>query len=479
MTSNKSCVPEEIKSLVPDLIDLSDKELVKELILKLLNVIEELVHENKQLKEKFQLLSDQINISKGEKPRPTFKPNVPNKENNPPKQPDRKEWKKESKNDKIKIDRTETIKVDKSTLPADAIHKGYREVITQNIILQTDNIRWFLERFYSPSENKFYEAALPDGLKGSQFAPELKSFINFLYFKGRVTEPILHGLLHDIGINISEGQISNILTREHADIFTQEKQEVFEAGMEHTKHFNIDSTGARHNGENWFNHVVCSLLFTNFFIRKGKSRETIEAFLNLSRTDWIKKIMVSDNAKEFWTLTEIQALCWVHETRHYRKLNPILDHHKDILKDFISEIWAYYYTLLEYKKCPEKWNKEFLRGWFDKIFSRETGYLELDKRIASTKQNKEKLLVVIDYPYIPLHNNCAELAVREPVIKGGISYGTRSEEGRIALENMLSLSDTCRKLGVSFYAYLNDRISGKNQISSLAQIIEEKTAQCS
>lgn len=51
---------------------------------------------------------------------------------------------------------------------------------------------------------------------------------------------------------------------------------------------------------------------------------------------------------------------------------------------------------------------------------------------------------------IPLHNNPAEIALRELVIKKRISYGTKSEDGRLAWENMMTILDTCRKHGVSF-----------------------------
>ena len=51
---------------------------------------------------------------------------------------------------------------------------------------------------------------------------------------------------------------------------------------------------------------------------------------------------------------------------------------------------------------------------FDELFSTETRYEELDKRIALTKKKKEELLLVLRFPEIPLHNNPAELALREP-----------------------------------------------------------------
>jgi len=66
----------------------------------------------------------------------------------------KKKWHKSAKKQRIKIDRTEYRKVDRKTLPPDAEHNGYRNVVVQNIISHTDNVEYKLERFYSPCENK-------------------------------------------------------------------------------------------------------------------------------------------------------------------------------------------------------------------------------------------------------------------------------------------------------------------------------------
>jgi len=54
---------------------------------------------------------------------------------------------------------------------------------------------------------------------------------------------------------------------------------------------------------------------------------------------------------------------------------------------------------------------------------------------------------VLRFSEIPPHNNPAELTLREPVVKRkiSISYGTRSEVGKAAWENMMSILDTCKK----------------------------------
>ena len=81
---------------------------------------------------------------------------------------------------------------------------------------------------------------------------------------------------------------------------------------------------------------------------------------------------------------------------------------------------------------------------------------------------------MLDYPEIPLHNNPAEISLREFVLKKRISHGTRSKDGRIAWENMMSILDTCRKHGVSFFEYVKDIFSGEYKMTRLADLITQK-----
>jgi hypothetical protein len=183
------------------------------------------------------------------------------------------------------------------------------------------------------------------------------------------------------------------------------------------------------------------------------------------------KCLVCDDAKEFYYITSLRALCWIHEERHYKKLTPFLPHHQKLVDDFRSRIWEYYNELTEYKKNPTEAEKIRLSNLFDEIFSTKTEYDGLDNRIGLTKKKKDSLLVVLDHPDTPLHNNPAELALRMYVIKRKISFGTRSEDGTKSWETFFTIMDTCRKLGVNFRNYLYDRISNQNNMSSLSSLI--------
>ena len=114
---------------------------------------------------------------------------------------------------------------------------------------------------------------------------------------------------------------------------------------------------------------------------------------------------------------------------------------------------------------------------FDKLFSTVTGYYALDQRIVKTMDKKSSLLMVLDHPEITLHNNPAELGARKRVRKRVVSFGTRTDDGTKAWDTFMSLSATAKKLGVNFYSYIYDRISGslKIPILPMSSLKEQKS----
>ena len=463
-------IHENIIRLDVNRINFGDTEAMRELIIQLLSTIERLAQANQELRNENQQQKDEINRLKGEKGRPRILPNNPEYQAKAPKETPKK-WHKDSKKPKIKIDRTEYIKIDKSILPDDAKHNGYRQIIRQDIKFETDNVEYWLERYYSPSLKKTYEAKLPESLQNTEFGSHLKAFIAYLYYAGRVTENRIHKILEESGIIISEGEISNILTKEKSNVFAVEKKALFETGVNQADYLNIDETGARHKGNNHYLHVVCNKFFSAFFIRQAKGSNTIRQFFDLDDEQRIDIPIISDDAGQYIGVSSNHALCWIHEIRHYKKMSPFLTHHKSVLNAFLTELWTFYELLAQYKENPNKILSLYIQERFDSLFSTVTGYKMLDDRIAMTKKKKEELLLVLDYPNVPLHNNLAEIAVREGVIKRKISSGTRSELGKLAWENMLSIMDTCRKLRISFYRYLYDIFSDSYSMSRLSDLI--------
>jgi hypothetical protein len=189
----------------------------------------------------------------------------------------------------------------------------------------------------------------------------------------------------------------------------------------------------------------------------------------------IVSLLLSDDAPQFQFITAEQALCWVHEGRHYKKLTPFLAYHRQLLADFQTQFWAFYHQLQGYRASPSPQQASRLSEAFDTLFSTVTGYEALDQRIAKTKAKKDKLLKVLAHPEIPLHNNPAELGARLRVRKRDISFGPRSLAGAASWDTFMTLVATAKKLKVSFFAYIYDRVSGAMALPSLAELIQQRS----
>ena len=183
-------------------------------------------------------------------------------------------------------------------------------------------------------------------------------------------------------------------------------------------------------------------------------------------------VIISDDAGQFNILNH--ALCWVHANRLFQKIIPLNDDHTRALGWIHSWIWSLYADLQQYKKAPSKLTRAAIEQSFDMLCQTESTFATLNQALKRLAKNKDELLLVLDYPEIPLHNNLSERDIREYVIKRKISSGTRSENGRRCRDSFLSLIKTCRKQSISVWDFIRDRTSAENRIPYLPDLLSGK-----
>ena len=251
------------------------------------NAIEELLKENNEQKAIIQKYKDELNRLKGEQGKPKVRPQSKNNSKgegdisseNERKQRQAKKTKKKraKKKTSIKIDRKKTCTLDKSNLPDDAVKKGYKTTVIQDLFLTTENTKFEREVWHSKSLNKTFIAPLPSGYTGD-YGPNLRALVIGLYYDANVTEPAIYQLLTTAGICISNATISRMLTDKH-ELFHQEKKDIVSVGMNAPYH-NLDDTTGRVNGKNHYVHILSSEYFTAFFTKPKKDRLTLLEILS-------------------------------------------------------------------------------------------------------------------------------------------------------------------------------------------------------
>ncbi len=527
-----------------------EKEELRQIVLDLMNVIENLSAKVAQLTVENQQLRDEINRLKGEQGKPKIRGNK--KASNLSSEKERKESQphdKSSKQDQVEIDREVFLKVDRKQLPADAVFKGYEEVVVQDLEIHTDNVKFYKEKYYSKSMRQTYVAELPAGYNG-QFGPKVRALVLALYYESGMSEPKIQDLLLAMGLSMSAGELSNLLIKDQ-DLFHAESAEVVEAGLKSSPWQHLDSTGTWVNGTNQNCHVLCNQ-FSSFYCtlpnkdrrsylrvllggaapafrygaeavqllaRLGVSAKWVEqlaavlpaevdlteeqitalldaslptmgpevrknildalaiAFYHSQTSYPIVELLVCDDAPQFNWLTTWIALCWIHEFRHYKKLIPRFEHHRQALEQWGQAFWQFYRKRLAYRTQPDPAQIAALQAAFDQLFTQKSGYDQLDACKARTLKKRDQLLMVLIHPEILLHNNPAELGARQRVRKRDVSLQARTSDGIAAWDTFQTLVATAKKLGVNIFHYFQDRILQAHAIPPLATLIHDQAQQ--
>jgi Transposase IS66 family len=492
------------------------------------------------LQDHIQKLEDEILRLKGLKTRPLIAPSPLETPPRPPRDPGQKRPGSAKRLKTAELIVTEEKVVPLADPPLGSIFRGYEDFVIQDLVIRPQVIRYRRERWQTPDGQNLVAELPADVRPDSHFGPTLISFIIHQYHHQHVTQPLLWEQLDQLGIDISTGQLSRILT-EGKDAFHQEKAELLPAGLAVSTYVQVDDTGARHQGHNGSCLHIGNELFAYFESTDSKSRQNFLEVLRGANTDytvndfavaywqrqklpqavierlmagapqWADKVawqaylteqqvtdprhvriategallgsliahgvspeltVLSDGAGQFDVF--VHALCWLHVERPLERLVPHNEKHRAAIEQIRQGIWELYAGLKAYRETPDPMAREALGKQFDELVAQRTDYPSIDGVLKGMGADRAKLLRVLERPEVPLHNNLSEGHIRDYVKKRKISGSTRSELGRRARDTFASLKKTCRRLGVNFWEYLQDRVRGLGEIPRLADQIHQK-----
>lgn len=428
-------------------------------------------------------------------------------------------------------------------LPAGTTILGYRNFVVQDLKVEAHNTR-YRRTVYRLPDGGIRTAELPPVVQG-HFGVGLKQFMLYQVHQTHVSQARLLEQLREYGIDISAGQVNEILLEGH-DALHAEKDALLPTAREISGVLHTDDTSARHRGQNGVCTHIGNELFASFHTTDSKSRlnflrllcqpaerytlneemrtclemlgapkklqlrvaalpdaafEGREAFEKqltrwrikteshrtlvreaalygtLLTERWYDNLgLVSDDAPQFKLFGFVHGLCWVHAERKVSRLIPLTPQHEQAVEKVRDQIWKLYERLKQYRDEPTEPQRAALTAEFERLVEQRTDYPALNEALRLLGAKRDGLLAVLEHPHLPLHNNLSENDIREYARLRKVSGGTRSDLGQRCRDTFLSLKKTCRKLGISFWQLLNDRLTGAATIPPLPDLMRQAAA---
>jgi hypothetical protein len=212
---------------LPPIPDAARTPLV-ETLLGIIDLLHQRVH---AFEETVQQLRDEIAVLKGQSPRPKIAPSQLTKPTPLPTTPGQKRPGSDKRAKNASFLTPTEVRIPFPDRPSGAVSNGYEEYFVQELVLEAKVTRYWRERIILP-EGSSRLAPLPDDvLPGLHFGPGLLAFVLYQHNQCNVTQGKLLEQLFELGIDISAGELSRLLTENHEG-FHQEKAEVLQAGLQ-------------------------------------------------------------------------------------------------------------------------------------------------------------------------------------------------------------------------------------------------------
>lgn len=302
-----------------------------------------------------------------------------------------------------------------------------------DIEINVKNVQYIIHRRYCKNCAKIVEPEMTDALPNARFSLRLMLWIMFMKIEIRMPSNKITEFFDLIGLEISDGEIYNILNQLR-EVYGEYYKSLLNR-MREAKSKHIDETSWRINGINNWLWIFINKEVALFVVDKHRSSDVPMKTLGNQKD----KFVTTDRHSAYNVLVEktgcLQQVCWTHLIRNS----------KDLAEHYSEAKYIHKRMKYIYHRAKEGEKKERLLHWIDLIASRAYKSSHVYKFVKSICRNhREDLFRFVENPNVSPSNNLAEQGLRQGVVIRKVSGGSRSNNGAETTAKLLSVVQTMK-----------------------------------
>jgi transposase len=328
---------------------------------------------------------------------------------------------------------------------------GERDVKKQQVVefiecpIRVDEYR--LNGIWCKSCEKFHYPPLPKGvIPNSLCGPRLQSLIAYLKGNHSTSYREIQEFCHDVlKVSLSRGMIAKVVKRVSSAL--KAPYDELAATVSTQSRLHVDETGWKDNGARFWVWVFCNLEIAFFAIRNSRGTKVLKEILG----ETFGGALTSDFYSAYVSYaTNLQQFCLAHLIRDIKFLTTLPD---TSTKEFGEKLLEYFRSLFElwhlrsvlpaerYKKSAEAIQRS-LFSYLSQVSFEKGEAATMKKRLL--KHWQALFRFVLNPQLFDPTNNFAERIIRFVVRIRRNTQGSRSENGRIWNERIMTVLATCR-----------------------------------
>jgi transposase len=328
------------------------------------------------------------------------------------------------------------------------------------------------------------QAALPDEVVG-QFGPHLTGLIAYLTVVCRlprvVVRQLLEGALH---IPISVGSTQKAW--DEASVAVAEPYAELQQALPQQAVLNADETGHRTNGDKRWLWTLVAQTFVFYAIATSRGADVLQRLLGNA----FAGILGSDRLASYLKYAAAQRqFCWAHLKRNLlsaldlARTAPARRFCREalVLERRLFRLWH------RYRGDPEARGAPLTRAELiahvlpleKKLFALAEHHVNAaDDNVRNLARalftNHRHFFTFVHEEGVPPTNNSAERALRPAVVWRKLYFGTRSQEGEIAVARLLTITRTCQLQQLNVLVYLTAAICAHRRRQRVTSLLTKR-----